>query len=210
MGQGSPAGILPAGLSLVCRNRGVKAMPGVALKGVGEAEGARFGSRERRALRRVLPQAHDLAGAYYRIPPWAWRRTPYDVLTAGDPQARLASSEGILAVLDRCAYTHRDSQSVREQTIYRVSLQDPCFLRATERDSRLELRALLLYVLTHELVHVVRFHTAMKDFDAVGDREAEETRVHGVTFQILKGLQNRNIRFVLERYEAERRPFMAS
>ncbi len=186
-------------------------MPSVALRGARdtrEAGEVSFSPRERRALRRLHPRAQALTGDYYRIPPWAWHQTPYDVLTAQDPDARLAPSGGVLAVLDRCTYNRSDEARGEEQTLYRVSLQDASILRAAERDSRLDLGALLLYVLTHELVHIVRFHTALTDFDAAGDRESEESRVHAVTFQILKGVPDRKIQFVLERYEPDRRSFM--
>jgi hypothetical protein len=186
-------------------------MPGLALRRAryaDEAGGASFSPRDRRALRRLHPQAQALTGDYYRIPPWAWHQTPYDVLTARDPDARLAPLGGVLAVLDRCAYNRREEASGQEQTLYRVSLQDASILRVAERDSRLDLEALLLYVLTHELVHIIRFHTALKDFDAVGDRDSEESRVHAVTFQILKGIPDRRIRFILERYEPDRRSFL--
>jgi hypothetical protein len=112
-------------------------------------------------------------------------------------------------VLDRCTYNCREEARGGEQTLYRVSLQDASILRVAERDARLDLEAILLYVLTHELVHIVRFHTDLTDFDVASDRESEESRVHAVTFQILKGIPDRKIRFVLEKYEPDRRSFMA-
>jgi len=48
------------------------------------------------------------------------------------------------------------------------------------------LRALLVYILTHELVHVVRFQTAEESFDAHGERrDREEDLVHRITLGLL-------------------------
>jgi hypothetical protein len=54
---------------------------------------------------------------------------------------------------------------------------------------QISLFPLLLYVITHELVHVVRFSQFLALFEACGKEQAEEeARVHQLTQEILAPL----------------------
>jgi hypothetical protein len=72
--------------------------------------------------------------------------------------------------------------------LYRICLQDDVFLRRVEEEGGGEwLLALLTYVLTHELVHVVRFQRAEQSFQAPRrTRRREEDVVHSITLQLLE------------------------
>ncbi|HXG65772.1 MAG TPA: hypothetical protein VNO70_11745, partial [Blastocatellia bacterium] len=74
---------------------------------------------------------------------------------------------------------------LEEGDLYRVCLQDHRILDVAETN-QLDLGALLTYVLTHELVHVVRFGQRLQRVDLPDDlRPGEEQKVESATRTIL-------------------------
>jgi hypothetical protein len=71
--------------------------------------------------------------------------------------------------------------------LYRICLQDDTILKRSEEGGEEWLRSLLVYILTHELVHVVRFQRAEQSF-LVGQptRQREEVQVHELTLKLLE------------------------
>ncbi len=83
-----------------------------------------------------------------------------------------------------------------------IVLQDPNILRALLRSSRHDLWTFGLFILTHELVHVVRFTKFGVDFWAESDkRHAEEKLVNEITRRMLSGVTNTD--YILSLYEEE-------
>ena len=139
-------------------------------------------------VRRVLALAEELCGDHFQLSAFDLRSAPYDVHTA-----RELIADGIepppqpsqLAELRRCDLT-REERSARDRrrTHYRVCLWDPHILAVCDQGAAAG--ALLLYVLTHELVHVVRFAKQLALFDATAaTRALEEQAVHQATEKIL-------------------------
>jgi len=83
--------------------------------------------------------------------------------------------------------------------------RDHLILRALNRDGNLALLPLLVYIFTHELVHIVRFCNFFQRFD-VPDKERveEEEVVHSTTFEILKDFSLSNLDYVLDSYQGHR------
>jgi hypothetical protein len=78
-------------------------------------------------------------------------------------------------------------------------------LKALNRDSDLGLLPLLVYVFTHELVHIVRFCNFSQRFEvSTKDREKEERLVHATTYEILKELSLPRLDYILNSYETHR------
>jgi len=139
-------------------------------------------------MRRVLPLAEELCGDHFQLSAFDLRSAPYDIATAEQLIA-----EGLepppqpskLAELRRCELT-REERSARDRrrTHYRICLWDPHILTLCDDGARPG--AVLLYVLIHELVHVVRFARQLALFDASpAARVREEQAVHQTSAQIL-------------------------
>ena len=65
-----------------------------------------------------------------------------------------------------------------------------------------------LYIITHELIHIVRFSKFLQSFEASDqERMAEEKRVHQRTHEILKPVQLDGLSNVLEYYNDWRVPY---
>jgi hypothetical protein len=70
---------------------------------------------------------------------------------------------------------------------YKICLQDHNILEALKAFSELQLLPFSLYIVCHELIHVIRFSTFLQAFDASDEeRLEEETRVHDKTRSILE------------------------
>ncbi len=156
----------------------------------------RFDSRQRAAVERALERAEALTGDFYRIPGREWTRLPYDVGTLRDgpgPDGRVFAD---VVRLVRRAPGH----AIRG--LFRIRLRDDAILAAVEdRGDGIGLDPLLLYVLTHELVHVVRFGCGLAGFDAGRDeRDFEERRVHAITREVLRPIPDPRLRRVVEVY----------
>jgi hypothetical protein len=85
-------------------------------------------------------------------------------------------------------------------TFYRICLQDDVILDAVKRGSTfVRLPHLLLYIATHELVHVIRFERGEGDFYATGNEKIrEEEIVHRTTSGLLKTRADIDMNLVLE------------
>jgi hypothetical protein len=74
-------------------------------------------------------------------------------------------------------------------------------MAAVERDERVKLLPLGVYVVTHELVHIVRFCKFLQRFDVEPpERKQEEMRVHEITQRVLRSLRIPQLDYVLEVY----------
>jgi hypothetical protein len=137
------------------------------------------------AARKSRRVAEELVTDYYRIAPREWHAMPYEVKTL---QA-LDSSEIVdTALAHTLCYRFRRQAGtlvLAEGDLYRICLQDHRILdTALSTNARLD--ALLTYVLTHELVHVVRFGQRLQRMDLPEElRQDEEYYVERLTRNIL-------------------------
>jgi hypothetical protein len=84
---------------------------------------------------------------------------------------------------------------------YRVCLQDHNILKTLEASPDLSLFPMLLYVITHELVHVIRFSQFLALFEAAeAEKAREETLVHQLTQKILAPLNFLDLPSVIRYY----------
>src|SRR5262249_310640 len=94
-----------------------------------------------------------------------------------------------------------DGNVVARHELYRICLQDHRILRVAEHGEsvgKLDLEAMLLYLLTHEMVHVVRLSQRMQRLDLeTEDRTLEELSVEQTTRQILTPVADRALEKVI-------------
>ena len=149
------------------------------------ASGRAFGPSESRILLRAVRTAEDLTGRFYCIPGREWPRYPYELRTRSHGPGPAAPA---FADVVRLVARRPRAPASGPAEMWRIRLRDDAILSAVrERDDGIDLFPLLLYVLTHELVHVVRFGSRTARFHASLDaRKVEEARVHGITERILE------------------------
>jgi hypothetical protein len=146
-----------------------------------------FSAPQKDLVFKALAEAEERTTDYYCIPPFRWEQLRYDLLTREDhgwepmPDPMLAR----VRLLER-----RDPR--KSFDFYRIELNDPNILSAAQRENLLlsaRLYPFLVYILTHEMVHLVRWSTIL-DGTHTGDKagyEEEESRVQDVARRILSG-----------------------
>src|SRR5512140_774651 len=169
---------------------------------MGTSGRAIFGAAERRRLDRANAIAEDLTGRFYCIPGREWPRYPYEVRTLAEgPGPAAPAFADVVRMVPAAASPRQDGLG----QLFRIRLRDDAILQAVARRSDgIELYPLLLYIVTHELVHVVRFGSGFAPYHAAEHRRwQEEARVHAITRGVLRPVASASLRRVLEVYGDE-------
>jgi len=143
--------------------------------------GSGFNLEQLSLLHQCLRRGEALVARAFRIPALPSHQYPYELVTLADLSTveRAAHAFAHLVVYER-------QRPAGPEPLYRICVQDDVLLRRLGDGGPGWPAALLIYVLTHELVHVVRFQRAEGALDAEGEsREREEDRVHQLTLALL-------------------------
>ncbi len=160
-----------------------------------------FHQHHKELLKEATVIAEEVTSDFFKLSPCHWRRARYDILTLEALRAEEISSHALalVAKYDGC---HKD-RLLRSAAFdfYRVCLQDHNILKTLKHVDHL-MFPLLLYIVTHELVHIVRFSQFLALFEAPEEhKQEEERRVHRLTQKILTPLKVRNLPPVMQYYD---------
>jgi hypothetical protein len=149
----------------------------------------------------AVGMAEELVSNHYKITTSDWLRPKYDVKTLAelDPCEII---DGPFAQIIRYSGRPRESTlSSANYDFYKICLQDHTILAALKKKSILRLLPFALYIITHELIHIVRFSRFLQGFDASPEeRLTEEKRVHHLTHTLLQNIKLNDLPAVLEFY----------
>jgi hypothetical protein len=151
--------------------------------------------------------AEDLVSTYYKMSANQWLRPMYDVKTLAD----LAPDEivqGPFAQIIRYEGQRSDaSLGSSSFDFYKICIQDHSILSALNQSPDIKLFPFTLYIVTHELIHIVRFKNFLQNFMATPqEKMVEETKVHDTTHAILRKVPMDGISDVLNFYRKWREP----
>lgn len=146
---------------------------------------ASFDPQELNLVDRALRVSEESVSDHYHLSDSKWLAYPYQVRTLADLEGNEVTGRALAQVL-RFREPPRKGR-LRSRDFFRICLQDHNLLGAVRREREPGLmQPLLTYVLTHELVHVVRFYQFQHLFEAFAhQREEEEAKVHAITARIL-------------------------
>jgi len=157
---------------------------------------------------RAVALSEELVSNAYKMSTSQWLRRKYDVKTLAEltpdevvdgPFAQLIRYEG-----------QRKDRSLGSATydFYKICLQDHSILSALRQRPGIELMPFTLYIVIHELIHIVRFGMFLQNFDASsGEMMIEEKRVHRKTHKILHDVHVSGLMAVLKFFDQWREPF---
>jgi hypothetical protein len=140
-----------------------------------------FGLEQLALVNTSLGRSEALVSGWYRIPALPSKHYPYELVTLADQGDQERAPDALAHLV---VYERRRRSGLEH--LYRICLQDDQILRRVGESGGL-LGSLMVYVLTHELVHVVRFQRAEESF-MVGQpgRQREEDQVHRITLELLE------------------------
>lgn len=143
-----------------------------------------FTKKDRDIVGKAATLAETLTQDYFNSAD-EWKTRPYSLFTLGQVGKTLYEANAFANVVKitskKGAPDHR----------FGIILQDPNILMALLRSHCHDLWTLSLFVLTHELIHIMRFRKFGIDFFASPtERDQEEAIVHEITREILRGAGN--------------------
>lgn len=160
-----------------------------------------FTSSDRGIIQRAAFLAEGLTQRYFGLAEDVWKRKPYGIFTLKEVSDSLCNPDAFAGVIRFKPRPDR-RQERPEADRYGIVLHDPNILLALLRSTSPDLWTLGLFVITHELTHIVRFREHHVDFFASEEyRDKEERTVHGMTREILSGVTNTD--YVLHLYESK-------
>lgn len=132
-------------------------------------------------------RAERLVWGFYVLSGREGERIRYEVKTLRDLRPEEIRDDALAHLVCYECVRRVGTHILQQYELYRICLQDHRLLEvARALPQPLDLRALLLYVLTHELVHVVRFVQKLQRMDLpVSERAAEEAIVERTAWKIL-------------------------
>jgi len=158
-----------------------------------------FSAAERKLVHHAMDEAEAHTARYYCFPPHRWQSLRFDLLTKRDQEWEPVPR----SVLARVQRMNRQSRAPRlSYDFYRIQLNDPGILQvALRKDFGVELYSFLVYILTHEMVHLVRLSSIL-DHDALtlSPREQEENRVERISRQVLAAALHLDIEPIISKF----------
>ncbi len=166
-----------------------------------------FNAEQTLTLNKAVTMAEELVSDFYKMSASQWLRPKYDIRTLADLNANEVV-EGPFAQIIRYEGQRQGSALGSEvYDFYKICLQDHTILNVVENRQGLALLPFCLYIIVHELVHIVRFSKFLQNFDASpSEKLIEEHRVHDITHQILGTVRLAGIDLVTDYYHRWRQP----
>ncbi len=146
-----------------------------------------FNAEHLSLIEQARRRAERLVWGFYVLSGREGERVRYEVKTLRDLCPEEVRDDALAHLVCYECVRRVGAHVLQQYELYRICLQDHRLLEAARALPRLlDLRALLLYVLTHELVHVVRFVQKLQRIDLpLGERATEEAIVERTAWKIL-------------------------
>ncbi|MDR3554483.1 MAG: hypothetical protein P4L55_07000 [Syntrophobacteraceae bacterium] len=138
-------------------------------------------------LAQAIEVSEELISDFYKLSTSEWKRYRYDIQSLCSLDEEEITD---LAFAQIRRYVRRLGDKTRGSEpgdFFKICIQDHVIRRAVDRDVGIRLFPLTAYIVTHELIHVVRFAKFLQRFDSTAaEQDAEEKRVHALTFELLQ------------------------
>lgn len=168
----------------------------------------RFSPAQIKIVNNAVAMAEELVSNDYKMSASQWLGPRYDVKTLAELKPEEIIDGPFAQIIRYKGQRQNTSLGSATYDFYKICLQDHTIRSTLEGPAGIELFPFSLYIITHELIHIVRFSKFLQSFDASADeRMAEEKRVHRRTHDILKSVQIEGLPNVLEFYNDWRVPY---
>jgi len=166
-----------------------------------------FNKKQIKIVNRAAEMAEELVSDYYKLSSSQWLRRRYDIKTLADLSPEEIVSGPFAQIIRYKAHPKDSCLGSSAYDFYKICLQDNSILSVISNFNAIKLCPFTLYIITHELIHIVRFSEFLQNFNASQDEKlTEETRVHNSTHEILKSVNLPGLSNVLKFYDKWRVP----
>lgn len=166
-----------------------------------------FQEDELKIVNEAVAIAEEMTSNAYKMSPGEWRGHRYDIRTLTDLTPDEVVHVPFAQIIRYVGRKQETELSSSEYDFYKICLQDHTILSALKKYPELRLFTFVLYIVTHELIHVIRFAKFLQAFDAsTREKVLEEARVHEKTQAILRPAEISHMGAVFDFYRAWQGP----
>ncbi|HPA15218.1 MAG TPA: hypothetical protein PKV75_08100 [Desulfobacterales bacterium] len=168
----------------------------------------RFSTTQIRVLNNSVAMAEELTSNFYKMSASQWLRPKYDIRTLDQLRAEEIVHGPFAQIIRYKGQRKNTSLGSLTYDFYKICLQDHSILAALKQSSELKFFPFTLYIVTHELIHIVRFSKFLQNFEASPEEKIEEEiRVHKETHEILRGVRVQGLSDIFSFYNKWNIPF---
>jgi hypothetical protein len=161
-----------------------------------------FDEEQIRCVNQAVSMAEELVSNFYKMSSNEWLRPKYDVKTIAELNTNEIVQGPYAQIIRYQGQRKGSSLGSESYDFYKICIQDHTILATLEKKPELSIMGFCLYIVTHELVHIVRFSKFLQNFEASTDEKlAEERRVHAITHEILAEVRLSEMKSVLAYYQ---------
>lgn len=172
-----------------------------------QKENDNFNKKQIKIVNQAAEMAEELVSDYYKLSSSQWLHRRYDIKTLADLLPEEIVSGPFAQIIRYKAHLKDSCLGSSAYDFYKICLQDNSILAAIRDFKAIKLSPFTLYIITHELIHIVRFSEFLQNFNASHEEKLEEeTRVHNSTHEILKSVKLQGLSNVLKFYHKWRVP----
>ncbi len=147
-------------------------------------------------LSHAVSMSEEIVSEYFSLTTEYWRKNPYEVKTLREERF-LSLPHGVYAHLEKYGNNWDEKYyGADHRCLYRILVHDKRVLKTTGGRPPL-IWPFFLYIMTHELIHMVRF-AKFECAACIDDKEEEEKKVHVLTDNVLKRIKVPNIDVIID------------
>ncbi len=161
-----------------------------------------FGPEHLVVLDEAVKASEELVTDYFDLSSRNWLRHPYEVCTLREASESEHPGNALAHLVRYAKKFEEKSRGADSQVLYKIFLNDQKILNHVLVRQGVSIYAVLVYVISHELVHIVRFSTFCVHPE-LGEKEREERKVHSLTNDILINTPIKGIMSVLDYFKPE-------
>ncbi|MDX2502167.1 MAG: hypothetical protein QNL14_16905 [Deltaproteobacteria bacterium] len=167
-----------------------------------------FGPDQLETVNNAVAMAEEIVSNNYKMSASQWLGPRYDVKTLAGLKPEEVIDGPFAQIIRYKGQRKNTSLGSATYDFYKICLQDHTIQSTLEQTREIQLFPFSLYIIAHELIHIVRFSKFLQSFEASAEeRMAEERRVHQRTHEILQPVQIHGLKNVLDFYNDWRLAF---
>jgi len=161
-----------------------------------------FSRKDIRVVNNAAAMAEELVSNHYKLSATQLMNLNYDIKTLVDLTKEEIVCDHFAQVIRYALKKKNDFPGTPAKDFYKICLQDHSIIKTMKQNRNLDLFAFALYIVAHELIHVIRFQKFLQHFDALcHEKNDEEIRVHLKTYEILSKARLASLNPVFKFYE---------
>jgi len=162
-----------------------------------------FAPKELQVVTRAATMAEELVSNHYKLSASQWLNRKYDIKTQAELHPDEIVDGPFAQVIRYRGQPEASTLNSATYDFYKICLQDHQILKTLAEKPHLRLFPFTLYIVTHELIHIIRFSRFLQNFTASEkERTKEEVHVHRRTLEILQNVAVEDLDAVFTFYQA--------